>query len=160
MWAGACGRRVRDCSYRLDKGHDVHQLSDQEKDDVPDDVKEAARQLGREAFEKRLNEIKMSTYDHEIYSSISDVVQQETKALKVILSALEAKEDERVWLYHQTDGELDDGKLVEGLVGEQTVYKRRGVSESNPGGPQKHPKRITFVVDVSGSMCVPIFRSF
>jgi hypothetical protein len=63
-------------------------------------------------------------------------------------------------------GDLDDRKLVEGLTGEQTIYKRRGEEEPMPGGMQvwrcvctclcqclqDHPKYVRFVLDVSGSM--------
>lgn len=49
---------------------------------------------------------------------------------------LSAKEEERVWVKRQTDGELDDSRLTEGLTGESTVYKRRGVEKPELGRPQ------------------------
>jgi len=49
---------------------------------------------------------------------------------------LAAKEEERVWIKRQTDGELDDGRLTEGLTGESTVYKRRGMEKPEMGRPQ------------------------
>lgn len=49
---------------------------------------------------------------------------------------LAAKEEERVWVKRQTDGELDDGRLTEGLTGEATVYKRRGMEKPELGRPQ------------------------
>lgn len=36
----------------------------------------------------------------------------------------------------QTDGELDDSRLTEGLTGEATVYKRRGMAKPEMGRPQ------------------------
>lgn len=36
----------------------------------------------------------------------------------------------------QTDGELDDSRLTEGLTGETTVYKRRGMEKPELGRPQ------------------------
>jgi hypothetical protein len=36
------------------------------------------------------------------------------QALRVILNSLQAKSKERQWLRHQTSGELDDTKLIEG----------------------------------------------
>jgi hypothetical protein len=157
-WAGGTGGRDtaglggKGGPYRLDAGHDVHQLSDQEKDDVPDDIKRAARKMGQEAYKKKLHEIEMSEYDHDLYQTFAGAVTDEVRELKVVLDGLEAKEDERVWLRHQTEGDLDDSKLIEGITGEHTIYKRRGVADALPGGPQKHPKRIKFVADVSGSM--------
>lgn len=58
-WAGGTGGRDtaglggKGGPYRLDAGHDVHQLSDAEKDAVPDEVKKAAREMGRRAFKQR-----------------------------------------------------------------------------------------------------------
>lgn len=62
-WAGGTGGRDtaglggKGGPYRLDAGHDVHQLSDEEKDAVPDDVKRAAREMGRRAFKQRLESV-------------------------------------------------------------------------------------------------------
>ena len=49
---------------------------------------------------------------------------------------LSAREEERVWIKRQTDGELDDSRLTEGLTGETTVYKRRGMERPEMGRPQ------------------------
>eukprot|EP00041_Stephanoeca_diplocostata_P021699 m.509785 g.509785 ORF g.509785 m.509785 type:complete len:1988 (-) comp21889_c0_seq22:1623-7586(-) len=157
-WAGGTGGRDtaglggKGGPYRLDKGHDVHQLSDEEKDAVPQEVKDAARAMGQKAFAEKLKEINMSDYDAKVYDSISHVVQQEVKGLKHILKGLEAKGDERVWIKNQSDGDLDDGRIIDGLTGERNIYKRRGTEEPFHGKMQQHPKRLTFVVDVSGSM--------
>ena len=83
---------------------------------------------------------------------------------------LAAKEEERVWVKRQIDGELDDSRLTEGLTGEATVYKRRGMEKPELGRPQIkyvnddrfscsellttrcRPKRIRFIFDLSASM--------
>jgi len=49
-------------------------------------------------------------------------------------------------------GELDDTKLIEGITGEKSIYKKRGEHEPEPGAPQEKPKRLRLLVDVSGSM--------
>lgn len=46
--------------------------------------------------------------------------------LREALDSLQKKKAERVWLRHQSSGELDDGKLLDGLAGEKLVFKRRG----------------------------------
>lgn len=51
------------------------QLSDEEKDDIPDHVKKAAREMNRKAFEERLKEIRMSEYDAKLYGQFLDAVQ-------------------------------------------------------------------------------------
>jgi len=159
-WAGGTGGRDtaglggKGGPYRLDAGHDVHQLSDAEKDNVPEHLKEQAREMGKKAFEKRLKEIGMSGHDHQLYESISEPVRKETDAIKTLLNSIEEKKrGERVWLKNQTDGDWDDAKLVERLVGERNVYKRRiDDKEGLHGEDEAKPRRLRLVVDVSGSM--------
>ncbi|XP_034832345.1 von Willebrand factor A domain-containing protein 8 [Maniola hyperantus] len=157
-WAGGTGGRDtaglggKGGPYRLDKGHDVHQLSDAEKDDVPEHVKRAAREMNRKAFEERLKEIRMSEYDAKLYGQFLRAVQPQIGALRGVLAELQAKKKERQWSRHQTSGELDDGKIIEGLTGERSIYRRRTEQEPPPGSPPDKPKRLRLVLDVSGSM--------
>jgi hypothetical protein len=67
---------------------------------------------------------------------------------------------------HQTSGDLDEGKLIEGLVGDKTIYRRlstriyiyfeaifigrRVEKQPEPGTPIMKPKRMRICVDVSG----------
>lgn len=37
-------------------------------------------------------------------------------ALRGVLAELQAKKKERQWSRHQTSGELDDGKIIEGQI--------------------------------------------
>lgn len=111
--------------------------------------------MGEKAFAERLAEINMSEYDAEVYDRFSKAIRTEVRELKTLLASLEAKGKERIWLSNQTVGDLDDAKLVEGLTGEQTIFRRRGTEDPNPGSFQEHPKLIRFVMDLSASMCVP-----
>lgn len=157
-WAGGSGGRDtaglggKGGPYRLDKGHKVHQLSDEEKDDIPEHVKEAARAMNRKSFEEKLREIKMSGYDHNVYEQYREPVGKQIQQLRVVLSSLQAKSKERHWQKHQTSGELDDNKLIEGITGERNIYRKRTEQDPEPGQPQEKPKRMKLVVDVSGSM--------
>ncbi|XP_060525989.1 von Willebrand factor A domain-containing protein 8 isoform X2 [Cylas formicarius] len=157
-WAGGTGGRDtaglggKGGPYRLDKGHQVHQLSDEEKASVPEHVQRAAREMGRKAFQEKLKEIGMSGYDHNVYSQFSDAVARQVQSLRVILGNLQAKNKERHWSRHQTSGELDDVKLIDGLLGEKTIFRRRADQEPEVGAPQLKPKLFRVVVDVSGSM--------
>ncbi|XP_049790817.1 von Willebrand factor A domain-containing protein 8 [Schistocerca nitens] len=157
-WAGGTGGRDtaglggKGGPYRLDAGHDVHQVSQEEKDAVPEEVKKAAREMAQKAFKQRLKEIQMSDYDAKLYGQFSEAIAPQVRRLRVILSSLQAKSKERQWLRHQTAGELDDSKLIEGLTGEKTIFRRRAEKEPELGTPQLKPKRLKFVVDVSGSM--------
>ncbi|CAH2048800.1 unnamed protein product, partial [Iphiclides podalirius] len=157
-WAGGTGGRDtaglggKGGPYRLDKGHQVHQLSDEEKNDIPDHVKEAARAMNRRAFEERLKEVKMSEYDAKLYGQFLRAVQPQIGALRGVLAELQAKKKERQWSRHQTSGELDDSKIIEGLTGERAIYRRRTEQEPPPGSPPDKPKRLRLVLDVSGSM--------
>ncbi|XP_066591206.1 von Willebrand factor A domain-containing protein 8 [Prorops nasuta] len=157
-WAGGTGGRDtaglggKGGPYRLDAGHTVHQLSDEEKAAVPEHVKKAAREMGLRAFKQRLKDIKMSEYDHKVYSQYSDPVQKQVQSLRIIIDSLQVKTSERQWCRNQTSGELDDTKLIEGLTGEKTIYRRRMEKEPEIGAPQTKPKRLKLVVDVSASM--------
>ena len=82
---------------------------------------------------------------------------------------LSAREEERVWMKRQMDGELDDRRLADGLTGDAIVYKWRGMAKPELGRTQiksqsnsienfrltfkyASPKRIRFLFDVSSSM--------
>ncbi|XP_052868127.1 von Willebrand factor A domain-containing protein 8 [Anopheles cruzii] len=157
-WMGGTGGRDtaglggKGGPYRFDAGHQVHQLSDEEKGMVPEEVKKAAREMNRKAFEERLREIQMTPYEHRVYEQYSGPIRRQVQQLRITLQALEARARERQWQKHQTTGELDDSRLVEGITGEQTIYKKRAEQDPEPGQPIERPKRLQLVVDVSGSM--------
>ncbi|XP_072473221.1 von Willebrand factor A domain-containing protein 8 isoform X2 [Notamacropus eugenii] len=157
-WAGGTGGRDtaglggKGGPYRLDAGHNVYQISQTEKDAIPEDVKRAAREMGQKAFQQRLKEIQMSEYDAETYERFSSAVRRQVHSLRIILDNLQAKGKERQWLRHQSSGELDDTKIIDGLTGEKAIYKRRGEMHPELGSPQQKPKRLRLLVDVSGSM--------
>ncbi|KNC26477.1 hypothetical protein FF38_08605 [Lucilia cuprina] len=157
-WAGGSGGRDtaglggKGGPFRLDAGHKVHQLSDEEKDDIPEEVKKAAREMNRKAFEEKLKEIKMSAHDHSLYAQFSEPIRKQVQQLKAVLDAMQTKSKERQWQKYQTHGELDDTRLIEGITGEKNIYRRR--ADANPWADhiQEKPNRLKLVVDVSGSM--------
>jgi len=138
--------------YRLDKGNDVYQISEEQKANISEEALQAAREMNREAFAKRIKEIEMSEHQAGAYEQIRNPVVKEIDQLRVILSAVEAKKSERKWLRNQTTGELDDRKLIDGVVGEKAIYRRRGEEDRMPGMHQEKPKSLCFLMDVSGSM--------
>lgn len=71
--------------------------------------------MGKKAFDARLKEIGMSGYDAELYGQYSNSVARQVQSLRVILGSLQAKNKERNWSRHQTSGELDDVKLIDGI---------------------------------------------
>uniref|UniRef100_A0A1I8FUD4 von Willebrand factor A domain-containing protein 8 n=1 Tax=Macrostomum lignano TaxID=282301 RepID=A0A1I8FUD4_9PLAT len=156
MWAGGTGGRDTaglggvGGPYRLDAGHHVYQVPDEIKRAVPPEISEAAREMARKAWRERLREIEMSEHDGELYDTYLRRVRPQVSSLRAMLQSLEAKGKERDWLRHQ--GDLDDGKLVEGLVGERAVYRRRGERPPELGTPPEKPKLLRVLVDVSGSM--------
>ncbi|TFK81956.1 hypothetical protein K466DRAFT_501194 [Polyporus arcularius HHB13444] len=127
-------------------------IPDALKNDVPDHVKERAREMARQELARRLEELNMSAGDAKGYGSLLTAVEGHIAQLHDLLEHLAAREEERVWVKRQTDGELDDSRLTEGLTGEATVYKRRGMAKPELGRPQLKPKRIRFLFDVSASM--------
>jgi hypothetical protein len=158
-WAGGSGGRDTaglggiGGPYRLDSGNTVYQVNDKTKQNVPEHVRKAAREMAQKAFRQRLNEIKMSEYDHETYKRYLDNVGMQVKQLKNILDGLEAKKKERQWLKNQLTGDLDDTRLVEAIIGDKNVFKKRGDDKDANNDLQiEKPKRLRLLVDVSGSM--------
>jgi MoxR-like ATPase len=138
--------------YRLDKGHKVHQVHPDLKKKVPQHIIDEAKHMGKVALQKRLDEIGMSPLDNDRYMECYGRVRGCISQLQLMYNGLNAKEGERVWLKHQSDGVWDDAKIVEGITGEKNIYKRRGESTDASMFQQKKKKRLLFVLDVSASM--------
>ncbi|KAH9160345.1 hypothetical protein EDB89DRAFT_2081954 [Lactarius sanguifluus] len=134
------------------KDHDINQISNKLKEDVPESVREQARLMARKELEARLAELNMTSAGADSYGALLTAVQAHIAQLHDLLERAPAREEERVWVKRQTDGELDDTRLTEGLTGEAAVYKRRGMAKPELGRPQVKPKRIRFLSDISASM--------
>ena len=52
----------------MDSGNQVFQISDSLKQNVPEDIRKAAREMGEKAFRERLRDIQMSEHEHNVYS--------------------------------------------------------------------------------------------
>lgn len=82
-WAGGTGGRDtaglggRGGPYRLDAGHQVHQVSDEDKAAVPEEVRRAAREMGQKAYQERLKQIQMDPLDAQLYESFSKSVHKQ-----------------------------------------------------------------------------------
>lgn len=140
--------------------HPTHQISDADKAAVSKESRDAAAAMAKAAFEARLNEISMGKHDFAMYQQYRSNISLQVAQLREILHDITSRGKERVWLRNQSQGNLDDSKLVDGLSGERLVFKRRGYSDNSladlssmnaDDGPVPK-KRIQFVVDVSGSM--------
>lgn len=110
--------------------------------------------MARLELARRLEELNMSAGEAKEYGALFAAVEGhiaqlhdllESRYLTIIVTRrgsrvvgldLAAREEERVWMKRQTDGELDDSRLTEGLTGEATVYKRRGMEKPEMGRPQ------------------------
>ncbi|CAD5234405.1 unnamed protein product [Bursaphelenchus xylophilus] len=138
--------------FRLDAGHDIKQMSDVAKSQVPEEIKQKARQIAKKEYQKRLKDIEMSEHDAEEYQKIHSKISKQVNSLRNVIESLEAREKERQWSKNQTAGDLDDGKLIEGIAGEKNIYRRRVEQIREPGTVQTKPKRLQLLVDVSGSM--------
>ena len=78
--------------------------------------------MGQKAFKEKLNEIKMSEYDAFLYEKFSNAVSKEVQSIRTLLENLEITQTERVWFRHQTSGVIDDGKLIDGLLGKISYF--------------------------------------
>ncbi|EKX41778.1 hypothetical protein GUITHDRAFT_112197 [Guillardia theta CCMP2712] len=159
-WAGGTGGRDtaglggKGGPYRLDldDGNEIMQISDEEKQNISEEAKEAARKMGQEELQKTLKQIGMSEFESAAYDKFLQPVEHDIRHMRLLLERVEARQKEREWLKLQPFGELDDSRLIDGVVGERLVYRRRGDKAPEPGSPQKLPKRFMFVLDVSASM--------
>ena len=116
-WAGGTGGRDTaglggvGGPYRLDAGHDVTQVSQADKDAVPEEVqcrtctttnglfysqhllfcqvRRAAREMAQKAYKERLRQIEMSEFDGQLYETYSKSVRAQVKMLRVILENLQ-----------------------------------------------------------------------
>ncbi|GAA5899817.1 uncharacterized protein JCM6883_005995 [Sporobolomyces salmoneus] len=156
-WAGGTGGRDtagsggRGGYMRLIKGDKIKQIPDSLKAQVPEEISDRAREMARAELARKLEDLDLSSSQASTYSRYYDSVSSHIQSLVSFLENLEAKEQERVWLKRQSDGDLDEMRITEGLTGESSIYKRRG-EEKPEFGPQMKPKRIRFVFDLSASM--------
>ena len=146
-WAGGTGGSNtaglggRGGPYRLDRGHKIHQVSDEAKAEVSEEATKVAREMAEKGLEDKLREIDMSEGEFAMYEGLATPIKSDIANLRNTLANAESKKAERMWLKKQTHGELDDSKLVDGVVGEKHVFKRRGVPPEGEG-VIKTPKRI------------------
>ena len=109
------------------------------------------------AFAERLREIdQLDEKAWRMYHGLLAKVEPQIAQLRAVLANARDRRRERVWLKGQTDGELDDARLVEGLAGERLVFKRRGrapdTGRDDDDAEARRSRRLLFVMDVSGSM--------
>lgn len=90
--------------------------------------------------------------EHPEYQRLKAEVSVQIKQLGVIFESLEAKEKEREWVRNKAAGDLDESKLVDGVAGEQLIYRLRGEPDKQAGLRQRLPKRLVFALDCSQSM--------
>lgn len=77
--------------YRLDLGHQVHQLPESMKEQIPEHIRQKAREMARRAYKQRLNEIKMSDFEAELYDKFHGKVEKQITQLRVIIDSLQVK---------------------------------------------------------------------
>ena len=124
-WAGGTGGRDtaglggKGGPYRLDAGNNVHQISDEEKRNVPEHIQAAAREMAKVELAKRMKEIDMAEEETGVYLGYLSKVKKQIVQLRLVLQNAEAKEREREWLRNQHQGDLDDMRLVDALTGSQ-----------------------------------------
>ncbi|CAO1618558.1 unnamed protein product [Parajaminaea phylloscopi] len=157
-WRGGTGGRDtaglggRGGFERLASGHEVKQISDELKRDVPEHIKEQARQMAREALAKKLAQEGLTQHEAATYEAYRLELEAPINHLVSVLQDLQANRKERTWLTRQQEGELDERRLTNALSGERSVFRRRQEAPPEVGAPQTKPKRIRFLVDCSASM--------
>ena len=151
--SGTAGIGGRAGSYRLDAGQELVMLSEEEKAALPSEYYEEAKKLAADAYAHQLAEMGMQPHDAKRWTLLTAAVAAPVGRMRVALASRGARERERVWQRQQTSGELDDGRIVDGVAGDRNIYRRRAVDEAGSASVRSRlPKRVKFVLDVSGSM--------
>jgi MoxR-like ATPase len=129
-WAGGSGGSNtaglggRGGPYRLDSGNPVHQISDIDKAAVSEKITNEAMKMAKESLEKRLKDIKMEKFEFNAYLRFYSKVEAHVSQLKSVLVTNRHVND-REWLRNQSQGELDETRLIDGILGEKNIYKKR-----------------------------------
>ena len=126
--------------------------SNNREQEVTERVLEIAIEQANKAKPKIISTSNRSIVSSGMYDKLFHAVSKEISQLRVILESVEARERERVWITLQTQGELDDNRLIDGATGERNIFKKRGNQDPLFGAIQRKPKRLLFIMDVSSSM--------
>lgn len=137
---------------RVFKGHKIHQVPEELKKQVPEHIQNEARAMAKKALEEKLASDRLDADEAEYLLRIQKQVAAQVQHLANVLNALAANEHERKWMVRQQEGQLDERRLSDGLVGERAIFKRRQEAPPEIGAPQMKPKRIRIVLDASASM--------
>ena len=77
-------------------------------------------------------QMELSPLDAAEYEKYVSAVRREIAELRFVLEGVQAKQQERQWRRNQPFGDLDDARLVDGLAGETSIYKRRAEQPPEP----------------------------
>ena len=119
---------------------------------MPEHIQAEAREMAKKALAEKLAEDRLDRDEARFMQSVKANVEGQVLHLANVLNGLTANEHERRWLVRQQEGQLDERRLGEGLVGERAIFKRRSEAPPEIGAPQMKPKRIRIILDASASM--------
>lgn len=157
-WAGGTGGSStaglggRHGPYRLDLGHNVHQVPDEAKVWTDPEAERRARSMAAEALKARLEEIRMAPAQYEAYESYRSKIEPAIRSLRTIVANLTPPAKSSKWVRGKSDGILDERRLVEALIGEKNVFKRLTRKDPVHGAGAKGKIWIDLVLDCSASM--------
>lgn len=119
---------------------------------MTEEAQRAARAMAEKALKEKLNEIDMGESEWSMYMELLSPIEKDIAILRNTLRSVEGKQSEKTWIRSQSQGELDDTKLVDGVAGERYIFKRRGIEEDATNHLREKPRRLRFVIDASASM--------
>ena len=135
--------------YRIDRGHKIHQVSDEAKAQVNEESRKAAQAMAKAALREKLQEIQMSNTEWNQFTTLRQAIENDVTRLRSMLNNFSENDADRGWIKRQSYGEFDETKLIDGALGDKYIYKRRGKVEDST---LVKKKRLRFVLDCSGSM--------
>jgi hypothetical protein len=101
QWVGGtsgsntAGLGGRGGSHRLDRGHEVHQVSDEAKAQATDEAAKAARSITRRGLEEKLFEIGMGQQDWTVCQRFADAIKEDIAILRGLLNSVTSESSEK-----------------------------------------------------------------
>merc|ERR1712008_256053 len=78
--------------YRLDRGHKVHQVSDEAKSQVSEEAAATAKNIAKKKLAERLKEIGMSETEYKVYNDFVRPLKEDIYNLRAALQATESRQ--------------------------------------------------------------------
>ena len=104
-----------------------------------------AREMAQKALKERLEKMEMTIEEAKIYESYYKRVEKQINQLTSLLESMQTNsKSDRLWIKRSEHGEFDENRVVEAILHQKDIYKKRGTPVSSFTPNSQKPKRIRF----------------